>query len=144
MRKWHSYFQLMKKVEGTSGPFLSTAFPHYLKGEVSCETLHKCRSKYLRTHLANRHIKISRHQAQVFTDTAHSYGALMLSVVFCKGAWQWHLNCSVCMLPLYCLLQNKRWRLFSHFAFFFFCKSKKKTSSDFFALAKPGTNVGMS
>ena len=30
------------------------------------------------------------------------------------------------------------------FCLFFFCKSKKKTSSDFFALAKPGTNVGMS
>ena len=80
----------------------------------------------------------------MLTDTACSYGALMLSVVFRKGAWQWHLNKRLCVYAASVQLVAKQ-TLNAVFTFclFFFVKAKK-TSSDFFALVKPGTNVGIS
>ena len=78
------------------------------------------------------------------TDTAHSCGALTLSVVLCKGAWQCHFHGSACMLLLFQLAAKQNAECSFHILpFLFFCKNKK-SSSDFFPLAKTGTNIGIS
>ena len=75
----------------------------------------------------------------MLTDTVRNYGSLMLSVVPGEGAWQRlspRLGCAASLG----LLQNKHDAIFAFDLFSW----KRKSSLNFFPLAKTGTNVGLS